>query len=795
MLQGEYQKDEESQPISRQVSSERPRAFVRQFSPASSVSDHESAPDIIQAVIWAEKAKHGSSKWVKSCRKDQLEYFWLFRRTAWMTTVAKWVLILTTVFEVPSWCHGSKAICEQHYASLEYSWHAPILPKGVSFLLVTVCWVALGFRMFLQYKAHGKAFELTRWHKFAVAVLGVGLVGTFVSFFFGFGNELSVICRPFMFLCVSKKLRQNCEQIYEALWSFIDVIASLFIAVGVFVWVGVVLFKNTSEGNQYFETWPNALASMWIYFTTSNCPNVFVPGYNDNRYSFIYFFVFLILTMYLIANVLLASVYDAYKDTVTKYYKNFNRNRREGLSRAFFHLSHEGVISRETWEQFFLLFCDPRIGGVIVEDSSQMEYNLWRAHTILDFYHDVKTTNEGLTQSDFTSIMGVFCDHEIFVPARKPPEIRSYNEVMTAMYNFYKNGVKVCGTVLMWDQLVDIVILVASLLTFVQCIFIVSPNFLSLVDEPIFWVLFLVTWFYSIAISTKIALIGVDRFWNTNHVQHRSDFVIVLAMFVVSNVYVLFYRSNPLLQRIILLLNLLRGLRLLKYVKALQHLGHLVLRISQAFIQMLMLLFLVFYVFAIIGQWCFGGLIYASNPVLAGSQFQSSDYWALNFNDLPSGLVTLFALMVVNNWYVVSSGYLLVAGKYEYLAAAYFVLFFVVCNLVVLNILVAIILDASAKFNEFNEEMAGSKVLRSDSHSNISAETMLRQMFEDDEDKSSESSGASMGMSRKVMSPGRTGTPPRMASNLQRDLSRASRYGTMSYPISPSKGLSRSESF
>jgi two pore calcium channel protein len=61
-----------------------------------------------------------------------------------------------------------------------------------------------------------------------------------------------------------------------------------------------------------------------------------------------------------------------------------------------------------------------------------------------------------------------------------------------------------------------------------------------------------------------------------------------------------------------------------------------------------------------------------------------------NFNDFPSGLVTLFELMVVNNWWVIAEMYVDVTSKWSRL---FFALFYFLAVLIVLNLLVAFVLD------------------------------------------------------------------------------------------------------
>lgn len=60
---------------------------------------------------------------------------------------------------------------------------------------------------------------------------------------------------------------------------------------------------------------------------------------------------------------------------------------------------------------------------------------------------------------------------------------------------------------------------------------------------------------------------------------------------------------------------------------------------------------MIFFEFAVIGGFLFGGVISADNPDTPWSN-GGSNFVLMNFNDLTSSLVTLYALMIVNNWYV-----------------------------------------------------------------------------------------------------------------------------------------------
>jgi len=58
----------------------------------------------------------------------------------------------------------------------------------------------------------------------------------------------------------------------------------------------------------------------------------------------------------------------------------------------------------------------------------------------------------------------------------------------------------------------------------------------------------------------------------------------------------------------------------------------------------------------LIGIYAFGGKLYQGNPLLVGTLYERSNYWVLNWNDMGSAFVTEFALLIVNNWFLIAIG-------------------------------------------------------------------------------------------------------------------------------------------
>ena len=65
----------------------------------------------------------------------------------------------------------------------------------------------------------------------------------------------------------------------------------------------------------------------------------------------------------------------------------------------------------------------------------------------------------------------------------------------------------------------------------------------------------------------------------------------------------------------------------------------------------------------------------------------------MNFNDFPSAFVVLFQQMVVNNWFVVVNMYAELYPKYTVLVRLFFVVFWIVVVLLLMNIMIAIVLE------------------------------------------------------------------------------------------------------
>ena len=102
-------------------------------------------------------------------------------------------------------------------------------------------------------------------------------------------------------------------------------------------------------------------------------------------------------------------------------------------------------------------------------------------------------------------------------------------------------------------------------------------------------------------------------------------------------------------------------------------------------------MYTIFYLFGILGIFLFGGLVKTTSPEIIYNDSTPDLYVLNNFNDLASAFVTLFELMVVNNWQV--TAYMYVALTNNSYMLFYFVFFYYFCVLIGINIVIAFAID------------------------------------------------------------------------------------------------------
>lgn len=87
----------------------------------------------------------------------------------------------------------------------------------------------------------------------------------------------------------------------------------------------------------------------------------------------------------------------------------------------------------------------------------------------------------------------------------------------------------------------------------------------------------------------------------------------------------------------------------------------------------------------------FGGLLNKNSRHLLKGLSVSQDYIYLNFNDTLSSFITLFLLMLISGWNFVAEMYVATTGS-EW-TKVFFITFYMLSSIMMLNIIVAFVID------------------------------------------------------------------------------------------------------
>ncbi len=136
--------------------------------------------------------------------------------------------------------------------------------------------------------------------------------------------------------------------------TILSVLAVLIIFYG---WFGVVIFYDSEQGMRDFSNLIEGCWTMWICVTTANYPDVMMPSYNNNRLSGIFFVSYMVITFFLLMNLILASVVNAYDEAIERRKKVRKEIALESLTQAFYLMDsrNKGYVDRDTIMALFLI--------------------------------------------------------------------------------------------------------------------------------------------------------------------------------------------------------------------------------------------------------------------------------------------------------------------------------------------------------------------------------------------------------------------------------------------------------
>ncbi|XP_059255251.1 two pore channel protein 2 isoform X6 [Mustela nigripes] len=623
---------------------------------------------------------------------------WLYRlyysnACQWILSFTIFLILFLAFIESPS---SLTSTADVRYRSAP--WDPPCgLTEGVEVLCLLVFVADVSVKSYLVGWAQ---FRTNPWLLAYLVVLVVSLTDWIVSLSLLCQERLRVrrLLRPFFLMQNSSMMKKTLKCIRSSLPEMASVLLLLALHLCVFTMSGMLLFTGEKQGDGqdrerliYFRNLPEALTSLLVLLTTANNPDVMIPAYSKNRAYAIFFIVFTLIGSLFLMNLLTAIIYNQFRGYLMKSFQTSLFRRRLGARAAY------EVLSSVTAEGE----AHPREVGVRPRDFLQVlqRVQLDGSHTQAVMEKVRSYGGDLLSAGEFQKLFNEFDKRVIKEPPPRPeypsPFLRRAQIAFSHRYFDYLGNFIALGNLVSISVflVIDADVLPEDrddfVLGILNCAFIL---------------------YYVLELLLKVFALGLPGY--LAHSSNVFDGLLTAVLLVLEISTLAVYRfphpgwkpetlgllSLWDMARLVNSLIVVRFLRIIPSLKLMAVVASTILDLIRNMRAFGGILVVVYYVFAILGISLFRGVIVApgngslspDNSSAPCGSFEQLEYWPNNFDDFAAALITLWNVMVVNNWQVFLDAYRRYSGPWSKI---YFVLWWLVSSVVWVNLFLALILE------------------------------------------------------------------------------------------------------
>ncbi|KAG8522554.1 Two pore calcium channel protein 2, partial [Galemys pyrenaicus] len=485
--------------------------------------------------------------------------------------------------------------------------------------------------------------------------------------------------RPFFLMQNSSMMKKTLKCLRCSLPEMASVLLLLALHLGLFTLLGMLLFTGAKGPGQdrerlaYFRSLPDALTSLLVLLTTANNPDVMTPAYSEHRAYAGFFIVFTLIGSLFLMNLLTAIIYNQFRGYLLKSLQTSLIRRRLGTRAAFQVLSAAAGAA------------GPAQGAGVqpqefLQVLQEVQLDSSRKRAILE-----KVRSRGdrpLSAGEFQSLLDEFDKRVIkerpavlsVRPSQHPPrpEYRA-PFLRSAQFLFGHPRFDYLGTLVALGNLVSIgafLVRDADLPPAGRDDFVLGALGCSF------------ALYYLLEALLKVLALGPGGYLACPSNLFDGLLTLVLLVTTLAGLAVSAgpggkpEARGPLsLWDAALLANMLvvfRFLRVIPSVKLMAVVASTILDLLGNMRAFGGVLVVVYYVFAVVGVALFRGAIQAPGNSRGVTQrvpslvpngsapcgsYEQLEYWPSNFDDFAAALVTLWNVMVVNNWQVFLDAY------------------------------------------------------------------------------------------------------------------------------------------
>lgn len=661
------------------------------------------------------------------------------RPVRWLLGFVIFINLMLSFFEYPS-----SMSLSSDYRFRDITWHWPEPGCGVTEGIEIVCLLVFLIDCYAKFYLLGWQRFVTRpWFVLYAIMVVVSFVDIIVSLSFcehresfpislGYTLRIRRFFRPLFFIISSSIMKKFAKAAVKTLPQIFTVLFLLALHIYVFAMFGLLVFprepqpinatnetgyvpsghsipfENSSssspitnyshyehlESRKYFKNIFDALTSLLVLLTTANHPDVMIPIYQFNRFSSLYFILFLGLGAFIILNLLIAVTYNQFRGFFLKSLMSSLRRRRVAFRAAFTILAKQTRKSRGSSRPYSSELVSKDLVRRLLRKMHLSSKKISLMVTKLETA-GVETTGEGTVNwQQFRDIFDVAKDlHET-------RDASSESEYYTTFrpFQWFQFGIRHR----FFNYFTYVISVVNVLLVTIELEIAYDESFTRADSRLAYYNLFFVIYY---TIEQVLKLIGYGCRCYFKSIGNVYEGLVTCALIFLEFLVLVLYDSpkhshDPLvdihyLNIIIRLMNIfivLRLLRILVQVSYLRLLTSTMVDLIWNLRGFFGIIIVVYYLFAFLGMELFDDVDGPSQGCHPVPDYDKLLYFGNNFHDFASSLVTLWDVMVVNNWFIFLDKFAC-DSRFGTWAKLYFIAWWLVSAIICMNLFISLVLE------------------------------------------------------------------------------------------------------
>ncbi|XP_043561287.1 two pore calcium channel protein 2 isoform X1 [Chiloscyllium plagiosum] len=629
-------------------------------------------------------------------------YRWYYSEACqWVLSTAIFVVLALAFFEKPSSLSVTSDLRLRHVL-----WEPPCgLTEGIEVFCLVLFIIDVVIKSYL---IGWKEFQKSKWLIAYALVLAASIVDWTVTLCLFCEEKVRIrrLLRPFFLLQNSSLMKKAFKCLQQTIPQITSVMLLLALHLLLFTMIAMLLFTRvqTAEDDQewktYFRNLPESLTSLLVLLTTANNPDVMIPAYSLNRAYSLFFITFSLIGTYLLMNLLTAIIYNQFRGYLLSSIQTSLIRRCLGIRGAFEVLCCESPSKAGRRGSIRMTVSTNTVLQVLQKVKMSSAHKQEMIKQVKAFTHNCVTAEQ---------FRALFDELHKETMREYPPKPVYRSVFLQKLQTLFSHRfVDYFGNLMVAVHLICIFV---TLVHDAETPISERDGFFSGIVNGSF------SLYYLLEMAVKIFALGIKGYCSYKSNLFDGLLTIILLILQLSSLVQYGWPRpgwNPVLHgllslwetvRLANMLVVFRFLRLISSIKLMALVANSLFDLIKNLRAFAGILVVAYYIFAIAGVAFFKDKIPApqnsTNASLNASispenmtqqcgTYEQLGYWPNNFNDFAAALVTLWDLMVVNNWQVFLDVFSRYASPWSKL---YFVAWWLVSSVIWVNLFVALILE------------------------------------------------------------------------------------------------------